>query len=323
VGDIGVDFGFWAPQIPGTLYLKAQSPLHIQRAFERVHTVYTNRDIILVPQRDCDELYQMNRPVPVRDGDWVRVKKKGLYKDDVGYVLTTDLLNSSVTVLLLPRISYAKDRLDSAITRPPPAPFDHNRARSVFGLDSVKGDDAAHSCQFQQMSFQGGLLKSLFPLRHLVTRDVQPTYRQIEKLYSYLMTTTPSWDWSRDTWYRGDYLNSLCVGDRVRVQRGEGTGQVGHVVDVKEYGVMKVLLTAEMNTSLRVSGDLLLEIPVDHTVRVFQVGDYIRVRHGIHTGVRGYVIEFSEMTLKVVALQSDNLELSDTVSSPESGFFLY
>jgi small-conductance mechanosensitive channel len=54
--------------------------------------------------------------------------------------------------------------------------------------------------------------------------------------------------------------------------------------------------------------DWLLEFPILHTERAFKAGDYIRVRHGVHAGVRGHVVDVGESTLKVIALRSDNLE---------------
>lgn len=286
----------------------APSPQTIRHAFERVHTVYTNRDIILVPRADRDALYKFNLPVPVSEGDWVRVQKKGIYKGDIAYVLHADLVNSTVTVLLLPRLSYSKGRNQSQVIRPLPVLFDPNRAREVFGPGSVQGDDAAQSFKFQEMSFQRGFLKFLFPLRQLVIKDVQPTFAEMENFCSYLMMVKPSWDWSRCKWYRDDYLNSLRIGDRIRIEQGEGMGQVGHVADLKEYGVVEVRLTEEINANSS-SGNRQLEVPLHHTVRAFKVGDYIRVRHGVHAGIRGHIVGASETTLKVIALQSDNLGL--------------
>ena len=307
MGGIGIIHAFWLPQYPGAIYVMAQSPQHIQRAFERVHTVYTlDGNIAWVPPADRDLVYQSNRPVPVKVGDWVRVRKKCVYKDDIAYVLNADLLNSTVTVLLFPRLSYLKD-CKSPITRPLPAHFDHNRARFVFGPTSVCGDDATQAYTFREMSFQSGLLKCVFPFRQLVMKDIRPTFKEMENFCPYLIKTTPSWDWSQYRWYRDDYLNSLRIGDRVRVVRGEGMGQVGYLVDVKEYGVVEVRLSAEINANL--NQDLQLELPTHYTVRAFQVGDYVRVRHGIHTGVRGHVVEIDKKILKVIALPSDNLEV--------------
>lgn len=313
VGDIGIIHVFSVPQSPGTIYVIARSPQHIRRAFERVHTVYTSdRDIILVSQADNNLLFGLNSPLPVKEGDWVRVKVKGLYKDDIGYVLNADVPNSSAMVLLFPRLSYVKglknDRKNGLITRPPPALFDHNRARVVFGQISVRGNDATQSYTFRKMSFQDGFLKRVFPFRQLVMKDVHPTYKEIEGFCPYLMKTTPSWDWSRSRWYRDDYLKGLCIGDRVRVVQGQEMGRVGYVVDVKEYGVVEVQYSTELNTNL--DTDVRVELPAHHTVRAFRVGDYIRVRHGIHTGIRGDIVEIDKNTLRVIATLSDNPELN-------------
>lgn len=305
-GHFGIEYCLWITEFPGALYLVAPNPQIIQRVFERVHTVYVNRGITLVPQEDCDVLCRMLRDedVPFKAGDWVRVKKKGLYKDDVGCVLNADLPNSTITMLLRPRLSYVNGQ---QFTRPLPALFDPDRARVVFGPGSVQGDDATQCFSFQGMSFQHGFLKCSFPLRQLVTKDVLPKFSEIENFYSHLMTMTPPWDWSRCKWYRDDYFNSLRTGDRIRVEQGEGMGQVGYLVGVKEYGVVEVRLTAEINADL--SQDLELELLAHQTVRAFKAGDYIMIRHGVHAGIRGHVAEVGKTTLKVIALRSDNLGL--------------
>ena len=82
--------------------------------------------------------------------------------------------------------------------------------------------------------------------------------------------------------------------------------------DTKD-GIAQVLLTREANVNL--DQDWLQEFPIHFIERAFITGDYIRVLHGVHAGIRGHVVEVDRHTLKVIALQSDNLEFSPNLVS--------
>src|ERR1700677_4453277 len=92
----------------------------------------------------------------VTQGAFVHVKKRGIYKDDLGFVLNVD--DSKVMLLLVPRLSYVPDRHHHLFGRSSQALFDPNRAQEVFGLSAVKGDDTMQFYKYQKSLFKGGFL---------------------------------------------------------------------------------------------------------------------------------------------------------------------
>jgi hypothetical protein len=129
---IGLAFSW--PSIPGVIYVQSESPSHIKRAFEGAHhMVYLGKTITLVPEEECNQLICMpSIPNTVVKGGWVQIKG-GHYKSNVAFV--TAIKDNIVRMLVVPRISY---NVDPAWTRAPPALFDADRARAVFGQDAVR-----------------------------------------------------------------------------------------------------------------------------------------------------------------------------------------
>src|ERR1700677_2096173 len=140
----------------------------------------------------------------VMQGAFICVKKRGIYKDNLGFVHNID--DSKVTLLLVPRLSYVPDRHHHLFGRPSQALFNPNRAREVFGLGAVEGDDTTQFYKFQKSSFKGGFLECIFSFCQLVTKNVQPMFKELEIFSASLMMDLRSF--ARFNWYCDELLNS-------------------------------------------------------------------------------------------------------------------
>src|ERR1700677_3445546 len=101
--------------------------------------------------------------------------------------------------------------------------------------------------KFQKSSFKGGFLECIFSFCQLVTKNVRPTFKELEIFSTSLMMDPGSY--ARFNWYCDELLNSLRIGDCVTINEGECKGLVGNVADTKD-GIAQVLLTREANVNL-------------------------------------------------------------------------
>lgn len=94
----------------------------------------------MVPIKEMSDTLKVVRDIPtLKPGTYVRLKR-GLYKDDLGYVDCIDLAQNSVNLKLVPRVDYTRlrgalrnqeDRSTKSKRRPQPILFDPDRIRYV------------------------------------------------------------------------------------------------------------------------------------------------------------------------------------------------
>ena len=279
LGLIGSAFTW--PSIPGVIYIPSESPNHIRRAFEGTHhMIDRSKTITLVPEEECSQLFFMpSVSNAVVRGDWVRMVR-GDYKGDVAFV-TGVKDDVRVRVLVVPRIMYDRD-VDPAWTRAPPTLFDADRARAIFGRDSVQQVNSDEIYVFQQMTFKGGLLEKVLGMKQLTSEDVSPTLEEIQ-----LFSQSSGWDLgARDAWEANRAAAALRERDRIQIIAGEFRDAQGIVVN-KHAGSVHI----QLSHCEELGKDFRLELSVDQVRRLFKLGDYVRVREGAHAGKYGYVVK--------------------------------
>jgi ribosomal protein L24 len=237
--------------------------------------------ITLVPEEECNQLIRMpSIPNAMVKGGWARIKR-GHYKGDVAFV--TAVKDDNVRVLVVPRILYD---VCPAWTRAPPALFDADRARTIFGQDAVRqlNRDSDERYTFQQMTFKAGLLEQVFGMKELTSEDVYPTLEEIQ-----LFSQSSGWDrGARDAWEANRAAAALRERDRVQILSGEFRGALGIVVNKRSDSVQIQLSHHDGNV---LDEDFRLELSVDQVRRFFKPGDYVRIREGAHAVRYGYVVK--------------------------------
>jgi transcription elongation factor SPT5 len=298
---------FWRPSIPGAIYVEAPTTGDIRRAFAQTHIVYVDREISFVPLPERVQLLEMKTVMTVAEGDWVRTRS-GTYKGDIGYVTEVITYSAKVRVFLVPRLSYlerSKDLKRLPETRPLPALFDADRARNIFGTEAVQqGKDWL---RFQGMKFKDGFLERRVNVHTLNTKNVRPTFEEIE-----LFNASSGWcKAARHRWKVEDTIASLSVNDRIKIIKGELKGLRG-IITSKDVNSVQVHLRKDDNDAL--NEDQLLEVPAHQIHKSFSVGDYVRVRLGVHAGKSGFIVNMSnddilQITTASVDSRFDNLEV--------------
>jgi Early transcription elongation factor of RNA pol II, NGN section len=283
---------FSQPSIPGTIYVEAPAMVDIRRAFRNVHTVFLNEEIMLVPISERVQLLEMRNTDVVAFGHWVRIKK-GAYKKDLGFVTDMDSFTSRVRLWVIPRLSYS-DIKRTRYTRSDQSLFDPDRARTVFGPDTVQ--QRIDRFKFQGKVFKHGLLERVLALNDLTTKNVHPTYDELR-----LFSESLGFDKALKHRWNTDYAAAtLCINDRVRVISGEQKGFLGTIVD-KHENTVQVQLRKEPDARITFEDEPLLDLLACQVSKSFKVGDYVEVRDGFWAGSRGYVLGICDSVLKVLS----------------------
>jgi hypothetical protein len=267
---------FSRPSIPGVIYVESKSVENIRRALAHVPAAYLHRGIFLVPPDERTPLLGMPADI-LGPGDWVRVKV-GIYEGDPAYVTAA---KNKIRLLLVPRISYEQH---DVVTRPQLALFDPDRARAVFGGSAVQ--QVNNTLVFKRMVFKDGLLEKAFPRKQLIIGNVRPTLEEIESF-----SQSPQFPrHSRAKWEAEEVADALCLHDRIEVVEGDLKGKQG-IITGKYRDVVQVNLSVDDHHS--VDNELRFDIPAVYVRKSFEIGDYIRIRSGIHAGKYGYVMKIS------------------------------
>ena len=239
----------------------------------------------LVPLSERVQLLQMRTgKLGVDVGDWVRIKR-GTYSRDIGYVLHVDSLTPQVRLLVVPRITYRLGTLKSRpgkrpkAQRPPRALLDINLARTITGSYKLNGPD------FKCMTFMERLLIKEYKQHNLITKNVHPTYEEISLFHGNTAVTVSA----IQEWEAADAISALRIADRIEVLVGELKGCSGVIFDIRDD-----VATVEIHQEGNATPDKhLLDIPLRDIRKSFCDGDFVRIRHGVHAGVTGYILSVS------------------------------
>jgi transcription elongation factor len=207
-----------------------------------------SKTITHVPEEECSKLIGMpSTSNAIISGDWVQIKK-GHYKGDIAFVTA---VKDDVCVLVVPRIVYD---LCPAWTRAPPALFDVDRARAIFGLDAIRQVNSGKTYIFQKMTFKASLLEQVLGTKQWTSEDVSPTLEEIQ-----LFSQSSGWDrGARDAWEANRADAALCERDHIQILTGEFQGAQGIIVS-KHTDSVQIQLSHHNG----LSDDFRLELSVD------------------------------------------------------------
>ena len=240
--------------------------------------VHRNKVITRVPEGECNQLINMpSISNAIVKGDWVRIRG-GHYKGDIAYVVA---IEDKIRLLLVPRILYD---VHPTWTRAIPALFDPDLARTIFGPDTVRQINTDQSYVFRKSTFKAGLLEQGFDIKYLISENVCPTLEEIQ-----LFSQSSAFDReARETWEAKMAAAALRERDRVQILEGEFQGMLGIITDKRIDSVQIQLSQDDGNI---IDKDFRLKLSLPQVRRLFKLGDYVRVREGVHAGKHGYVVK--------------------------------
>ncbi|KAF9233647.1 hypothetical protein BU15DRAFT_66401 [Melanogaster broomeanus] len=250
-------------RIPNKIYVEALSPHHINQHLPASHKT-TIRDIILLPDKEYGSFHC----------SWVRIKR-GLYCNDIGYVLSGD--KSSLELLVVPR-QRPYDKIDR--DNVPEVRAQQQRERKLFDTNAAK--DAGPSHSFPRDSLEVVAIPHPDQISALVEAKVNPDLVH----RSHLLFSSQFWK----------------EGDLVRPDIGAFAGQRATILAVDLAKRSVTIHLADRNIA---TGDY--DVPVLDLRRMFRNGDVVKVIAGIHRRSIGTVICNAKDTATIIL--NDNLDV--------------
>jgi transcription elongation factor SPT5 len=274
------------------VYVEASTIDDIQSVLRGVSGIVSSRRrrpiLDVVPLDDRVPILEMSvaRTHPTRLS-WVRLKCRGKYRDDLGLVLTFDPLELTATVYVVPRIHLSDHKRKRSSKLVPAALFDVEQAKFIYGANSVAKQNQIFV--FKNDVYKNGLLEKKVYLTNLYHKNIHTTQYELDNFRR-----------------SGDEevikaLNAMVVplqiGDRIQATAGTFRGLAGYVVDIREDNTVAFqsetdnLCQSGEEETTRAQAVSHFQVCLSEVRKKFELGDYVQVLHGAHSGEMGYIVE--------------------------------
>eukprot|EP00126_Sphaerothecum_destruens_P002287 Sdes_comp15728_c0_seq1m4763 len=280
-----------APQhIKGYIYVEAHRQAHVKAAIHGLQVLALGQyKQELVPIKEMPQILTVRKTiVDLEPRSWVRVKR-GIYKEDLGQVVSMEETGNQVVVKLVPRISYDTirshggaigEKRKKPIKRAPQKLFNSQDVRSFGG--EVTRIDGVYDF-FEGNRYKDGYLFKSYPLQSLAINGIQPTLDELQRFQGVNSDGVTSHEVGAELLPFTNVIFSK--GDAVEVIEGELINLTG-VVDKVENGMITVIPKHE---DLKGMNDA-LEFPASQLRKFFKMGDHVKVVAGQYTGETGMVV---------------------------------
>jgi ribosomal protein L24 len=268
----GICAAFSRDSIAGSVYVEAFSLDDVKSTMHGINGVLHYQQSIrvdLIPLIERAALLDMTSVSTIRRNSWVRVTRRGRYKNDLALVRSIENDALSAVVLLVPRIRLTRKRGRKG--RVEPALFDVVEAKSTFGEESVvrEGD----VCCFHGNKFVQGLVQLSFEIHELCDRSVNALQHELDlfrqsRIDSVVEATNSG-------------IVKLRVSDKIRVVAGPYQGSSGRLTAIgNDHSV--TFECANLSGPQRVQA---WEVR-----KRFGLGDFVQAVCGEHEGEEGFII---------------------------------
>jgi ribosomal protein L24 len=278
IGTPGVLSVFTQDKIQGYVYIEATTVIAIHSALEGTlgipHFRHNTPHIDMVSLDDRVKLLTMTSPSTDKLS-WVRVQKRGRYKDDLGLVIDTHQENSYADILLVPRILLDHKRKRQG--RPAAALFDVKAVKRVYGENAIQQRNQL--VVFKGDIYSHGLVEIRFASQDLSSR-VDPTPSDLEL---FRQSRHPSVATVIAT------MVHFYIGDRVRIIAGTFQGMLGWLLNIDDR-------IATVTASIDEKPPQTFDVMTWEIERFFCLGDAVEVHCGDQQGVKGFIIDLKGPT---------------------------
>jgi hypothetical protein len=273
--DTGISCVFMRDTIPGWIYIEAFAMSAVHHILAGIPSIVCARDRIPITQAisidDRIPLLSMSDTPSIGRGSWVRLQTRGLYRNDLGFVLNFDERTMDAQVAVVPRLDLERKK----VNRPERNLFDLEEVKRQYGNGSVKQFNQIHV--FENQEFKNGLLELSLPFSCMLARNVNPTRSE-------LVTFTQCTDSSIvEAGYRE--LVQFNLHDRVEVIAGQLWGLEGRLAVAEQCGTVVIHPTAAFDPQ---------PIRAPEIRKKFVQGDLVKVVSGEHQGVEGFIVEMGD-----------------------------
>lgn len=310
-----------SPSSRGSVYVETVSLPDVDRIIRDVAFIRRRVAPEKIPLQEYEAILKVSDAPEILATSWARYTGRGDYCGDLVWVESYDPDAMSYVVYVVPRtLRWDTYKAKPAGLKRPRRP---SRVPAALLLPSHVGLScvADHLVQFDGSAYQHGfLVLDDVPARQLTDQDVVPSLDELDvwqqsPLYHTLndieilrldSTVDSSYvslasSFSESVRKKNEWLKTVCIveeGDRVRVVHGEWKDMVGEAVNVDSTArLVTVHITDFAGPSL--------DIPFPFTALMvdYRVGDFVEIRSGLHTGVRGWVDTVDWNALRVGMLE--------------------
>jgi len=281
----------------GYIFVEAKRKADVDDALANIPDVFPRTKMNLVPVKEMPDLLRVTKAKELEIGGYVRIKR-GLYQGDLGMIQDVESNGLTVTVRLVPRLTYGLDEdqarpatgntladtkrkrihgpVNNYANRPPQRLFNENEAKKRHDrfLQQNRGL-TGRSFTYKGDEYEDGFLIKDFKLQHLITENVNPRLDEITKLTKTAADGSELLDLEtlahslRNTTAEGSYM----PGDEVEVYEGEQRGIVGKTEGVNGNIVSIMVSEGEL------AGQI-VEVPVKGLRKRFREGDNVKIIGG-------------------------------------------
>ena len=277
----------------GRVFVEARQVIHVTEALKSIPNVFHSK-MTLTPLAEMPDLLRVKKTESLKIGEYVRIKKQGLYGGDLGVVDDTEDNGIDVMVRLVPRLDYGLNDDDNKasvpsekrkrnafapaqtpLNRPPPRLFNETEAKKKHGrfLNQNRGGAlTGRSWVYKNEQYEDGFLIKSFRRTHLETKDVNPKLEETMRLAQKSADGADTVDLEtlarsiKNTTADGTFQ----PGEDIEVFQGEQRGLIGKV-----EGVTSDILRLRV-TQGELAGQV-IEQPINGVRKRFKDGDHVKV----------------------------------------------
>lgn len=302
------------------IYVEAYSEVHVKEACKGLRHI-NSMHVMRVPIKEmADVLSVQSKAIELARDTWVRMKS-GTYKGDLAKVVDVDDVGRRVRVKIVPRIDLQAiaNKLEGREVKkkahvPPPRRFNVEDARKMH-IHVHLSRDRETGERFENVDgqlFKDGLLYKTVSIKSVSSRNIQPTFDEIEKFMppgENGIGDMASLTMNRKKWH-------FVKGDPVIVDKGDLQKLKGRV-DRIEQEIVHIRAEADDGLPSTVA------VNEKYLCKYFEPGNHIKVVSGKLEGATGMVIKvdghvlvvLSDTTNEHIRVFADNAVMSSEVTS--------
>lgn len=337
--EIFIKSAFTTDSSPGYVYVEADKEVHVRKAIESSLHVYGYK-ITLVPINEMVPALKVRKQAAsISIGQWVRVKR-GIYKEDIGQVISVMDQGTQITLRLVPRLDFSGQKTifgrSKSGGRFPAKLFSVSEAKKSGGYVETRAEPVTGKrCYLYNGNYyRKGFLIKTFSVSGLITTGVAPTVVELELFQSRPVQFDEEEEDSDDQddedlglgvsrkgALSGNDKAVYSRGDNVRVIKGDLKNLTGTVISV-------------FNESIRIKPhhEELTE-PLDFLTsdvsKFFKLGDHVKILNGEFVGETGLIVRVEDSSDAVVvfsdisnremrALSKDIIESSEVTTGVDT-----
>ncbi|KAG2336817.1 hypothetical protein BDR05DRAFT_1005513 [Suillus weaverae] len=275
--------------LAGQLYMLADSPKTISNSLP--FSLYlTVKQYVRISDEECEAVEWSHKKIP--NPAWVRIKHEK-YKGNIAQVFDSDLPNNFIVVLVPPQdFPYSMPCRSQSL-------LDQSCLPNGDAISNISIGEEVIGCKYKgERYYMGLLLKNVHcdclepiicPYADNIQLHLQSGWNQ-----TFLKTTVYVFA-----------MQFLCVGNQVRIVKGDLHSEIGQVVSTN-HPAGSVTLALKFS-GFRKEVDVQLE-DIEH---IFQVSNSVRVVAGPYLGVEGYIIQMVDNIIHLCQdVSKEELEVS-------------